>query len=305
MRRWAAVAVAALATGGTFACREGRPPADPAYAAKVGRLRAERIAELSGESGWLTLVGIHWLKPGAIRLGSGAGNDIVLHSEDVPAFAGTIELSGDGSVVLRARPEAGATLRGEPVTELALRSDRDGSPDVVEIAGLRMNLIDRSGSRALRVRDPRSPRRAAFRGIPYFPVDPRLRVSATLERYDAPREVLVASAQGPAQRMLAPGLLRFRIGAAPCRLEPFAAAAEAESLFIVFRDATAGRETYGAGRFLDAAAPAPGSNRVILDFNLAYNPPCAFTPHATCPLPPPQNVLPVPIEAGEKDPGGH
>jgi hypothetical protein len=306
MRRWTfAVQVVPLVVGVSLACREVRPSAEPAYVAAIEKQRAARLAELTSDVGWLTLVGIHWLQPGANRLGAGATNNIVLHGDGVPEFAGVLEVAADGGVILRTSRAAGFTLGGEPVAEAALRTDRQGSPDVLEIAGLRMNVIDRSGSLALRVRDPRSPRRSAFKGISYFAIDPRLKVEATLERYRVPREVTVATAQGPAQRMLAPGLLRFTIGTTPCTLEPFADSPEAKELFIVFGDATGGRETYGAGRFLDAAAPAPGRSDVILDFNLAYNPPCAFTPYATCPLPPARNILSVPIRAGERDPGGH
>jgi uncharacterized protein (DUF1684 family) len=298
-----AIALAIVASG---ACKGGRPAADPAYAAEIEKRRAERLGALTGEDGWLTLVGIYWLKPGENRLGGGgAGNDIVLPGGTVPAFAGVITVEGDGIVTFRAGPGTAAVIHDETVSEAVLRTDRQGRPDVVEMAGLRMTVIDRSGSLALRVRNPRSSRRTAFNGIPYFPVDPRLRVEAALERYDAPREIAVASAQGPAQRMLAPGRLHFRVGATDCTLEPFAASAEAKDLFIVFSDATAGKQTYGAGRFLDAAAPAPGTATVVLDFNLAYNPPCAFTHYATCPLPPPHNVLPVRVAAGEMDPGGH
>jgi hypothetical protein len=285
-------------------CARRPAPADPAYLAAIEKQRAARLAALTSESGWLTLVGIHWLKPGSSRLGSGAANEIVLAGEGVPALVGRIEVAADGGATFVAAPGGGATMRGEPVASAVLRSDRQGTPDVIEVAGLRMSLIERSGSLALRVRDPNSPRRTRFKGIPAFPVDPAFRIAAVFEPYPAPREVTVASAQGPAQKMLAPGLLRFRVGSTECTLEPFADSADA-ALFLVFADATSGRETYGAGRFLDAAAPAPGTGTVVLDFNLAYNPPCAFTPYATCPLPPPASVLPVAIRAGERTPEGH
>ena len=304
MGRWFVVVMATLVLGACGGCKPKRPAADPAYVAAVERHRSERLAKLTSDTGWLTLVGIHWLKPGVNRLGTDPGDDIVLSGRAVSGFSGELDVTADGSVLLRTSSEARAAIKGAPVTEATLRSDRQGDADVVEIGGLRLNVIDRGGSPALRVRDPHSPRRAGFKGIPYYPIDLRFRIEATFERYGTPREVMVASAQGPAQRMLAPGLLRFRVGAAECSLEPFAASAEATSLFVVFSDESAGRETYGAGRFLDADAPAQGE-RVILDFNLAYNPPCAFTPYATCPLPPARNVLPVPIEAGEKFAGDH
>jgi uncharacterized protein (DUF1684 family) len=304
-RESVACSLAALALALGLSCTRQPEPADPAYAAAIEKARAERVAALTGEGSWLTLVGIHWLKPGTNRLGSAAGNEIVIKGEGVPALVGRIEVAAGGGATFVGASGGGATVRGEPITTaVALRSDRQGKTDLVEVAGLRMSLIDRSGALALRVRDPKSPRRTGFKGIPYFPVDTDLRVDAILDRYSTPKEVMVASAQGPAQKMLAPGLLRFRIGSTECTLEPFADSADAE-LFVVFADATSGGDSYGAGRFLDAPAPAPGSGAVVLDFNLAYNPPCAFTPYATCPLPPPQNVLPVAISAGEKTPEEH
>ena len=306
MRRLTAVATAVLVAAVAAACREQRRPADPAHLAAVEKARAARLSALTAESGWLTLTGIHWLKAGTTSVGGAAGCDVVLRGDGVPALVGTLELGPDDGVVLRPEPGAGVTLRGAPMTAAtALRTDRSGAPDVVEVAGLRLTVIDRGGARALRVRDPRSRLRTDFQGLSYFPVDDRYRVEATLERFAAPREAAVPSAQGPAPRRLGPGVRRFSVDGRPCTLEPFAAGADAEELFLVFGDATGGAETYGAGRFLDAPAPPPASSTVVLDFNLAYNPPCAFTPYATCPLPPPQNVLPVPIRAGEKAPQGH
>jgi hypothetical protein len=287
------------------ACSQRPPTPAPAYVAEVERWRSERLASLTSESGWLTLVGIHWLKPGVNRFGSAPENDIVLMGQEVPAIAGNLELRPDGSVLLHASAAARITTQGAAVTERALRTDRSGKPDVLTVGSLRMHLIDRSGSIALRVRDPKSPRRTGFNGIDYFPIDSRLKVMATYERYPSPREASVASAQGPAQKMLVPGILRFHIGAKEVSLEPFVSAPNDESFFIVFSDATAGRETYGAGRFLDADVPKDGATSATLDFNEAYSPPCAFSPYATCPLPPRQNVLPFRIEAGEKVPSNH
>ncbi len=287
------------------ACAQRAPAPSSTYVAEIGKWRSDRLAALTSENGWLTLVGIYWLKPGANRFGSAHDNDIVLASEGVPASAGSLELKPDGTVLLHASAVVAITARGVVVTEMPLRTDRSGKPDVLTVGGLRMHLIDRSGSIALRVRDPKSPRRTGFKGIDYFPIDPRLKVEATYERYAAPREVSVASAQGPAQKMLVPGVLRFRVGGTDASLAPFVSSPADQSFFIVFSDATAGRETYGAGRFLDAEIPKAGGSIATLDFNEAYSPPCAFSPYATCPLPPRENVLPFRLEAGEKVPGTH
>jgi hypothetical protein len=296
-----------------FACAFGllaavgcdrRPPADPAYLAELEAWRAERLARLTAEDGWLTLVALAWLEPGDNSFGSAPFNRVVLPGRGVPPVAGTLTLEADGTVVLRTAPEAGVTVDGQPAGEARLRSDRDGSPQVVAVGPLRIRIIERGGRMAVRARDPGSPARASFPGIEYFPVDPRLRVEGTYEPYAEPHEVRIQSYQGPDQAMLAPGVVRFEIAGEPCALEPLAASREPTGFFFVFRDATAGTETYGAGRFLDADAPDPATGKVTLDFNRAYNPPCAFTPYATCPLPPPQNVLAVRIEAGEMMRGG-
>jgi uncharacterized protein (DUF1684 family) len=281
-----------------------RPPADPAYLAELEAWRGERLAELTAEDGWLTLVALAWLEPGDNPFGSAPSNRVVLPGRGVPPVAGTLTLEADGAVVLRTAPEAGVTVDGQPATEARLRSDRDGSPQIVAVGPLRFRIIERGGRKAVRARDPGSPARASFPGLEYFPVDPRLRVEGAFEPYAEPREVRIQSYQGPDQTMIAPGIVRFEILGAACALEPLTSSREPEEFFFVFRDATAGTETYGAGRFLDADLPDPATGRVILDFNRAYNPPCAFTPYATCPLPPPQNVLAARIEAGEMMRGG-
>jgi len=281
-----------------------RPPADPAYLAELETWRAERLAKLTGEDGWLTLVALAWLDPGANPFGSAPANRVVLPGRGVPPVAGTLILEADGTVVLRTAPEAGVTIDGHAVTEARLRSDRDGSPQTVAVGPVRFHIIERGGRKAVRARDPDNPVRAAFQGIEHFPIDARLRVEGTFDPYGEPRALQVPSHQGPNQTMLAPGIVRFSILGKACALEPLTSSREPTEFFFVFRDATAGIETYGAGRFLDTELPEPGTGKVILDFNRAYNPPCAFTPYATCPLPPPQNVLAVRIEAGEMMRGG-
>jgi hypothetical protein len=297
---WSTCVVALLAAA---AC-DRRPPADPAYLAEIEAFRAERLARLTAENGWLTLVALAWLEPGDNRFGSAPVNRVVLPGSGVPPVAGTLTLETDGAVVLRTAPEAGVAIDGQAATEARLRSDRDGSPQVVTIGSVRFHIIERGGRKAVRARDPDSPARAAFTGIEHFPIDPRLRVEGTFEPYGEPREVRVQSHQGPDQTMLAPGLVRFSLRGRPLALEPLVASRQPTEFFFVFRDATAGTETYGAGRYLDTELPEAGTGRVVLDFNRAYNPPCAFTPYATCPLPPPQNVLPVRIAAGEMMRGG-
>jgi len=276
------------------------PPPDPAWVAEVEAWRARRLASLTRPDGWLTLVGLHWLEVGRNRVGSAVDAEVFLEEAHVPAHVATLELTPDGQVLLDPVPGSGLLVNGEPAEPGPLTTDRGDSPSLLSLGPLRMVVIQRQDRFALRVRNPDSPLRANFAGLEYFPLDPRMRLPARLEPFDEPREVTVPVAQGPPQRFLAPGVVRFSLYGRDLSLLPLISSPDDPTFFFVFRDATSGRQTYGGGRFLDAAAPPPGSLELTLDFNFAYTPPCAFTPHATCPLPPPENVLPVPIRAGEK-----
>ncbi|MGE5235419.1 MAG: DUF1684 domain-containing protein [Acidobacteriota bacterium] len=303
-RRGLLLMTAGTLLASTLACAKRVETTDPAYAAELARWHEARIAALTREDGWLTLVGLYWLHRGVNRFGSAPGNEVILHGADVPPVAGLFEVRSDGAVIVRTGPESGVTLAGAPVAERTLRADATGSPDVLALGSLRFYIIERAGTLGVRVKDLDSPAKKDFRGIETFPVDPAFRLDATFEAYPTPRQIEVPSAHGPAQSMLVPGVVRFTVAGRACSLEPFVSSPDDRQFFFVFRDATAGRETYGAGRFLDAEGPAAGSKRLVVDFNRAYNPPCAFTPYATCPLPPAANILPVRIEAGEMMRGG-
>lgn len=284
------------------ACAEHVPPPDPAYLAEVEAWRAERLERLTADDGWLTVVGLDWLEPGINRFGSDPANEIVLDAPGIPGLAGTIELSDDGTVVARAAAGAEVTVNGEPMAESVLHSDAQGEPDLVGVGRLRFFIIERAGRLAARVKDPQAAARRDFAGIDSFPVDPRYRVTATLEPYPEPREVEIPTVLGTPTTMLAPGVLHFTLLDRELSLEPYLSAPDDPEYFLIFRDLTSGETTYGAGRFLSAPA-ADAEGRTTLDFNLAYNPPCAFTPYATCPLPPPGNSLAVAVESGEMHAG--
>jgi hypothetical protein len=280
-------------------CGRNVPSPDPAYVAEIEAWRAQRLERLTADDGWLTMIGLHWLAPGANRFGSDPVNEIPLNGSDVPALAGTVELLADGSVIARAAEGAIVTINGAPLVDSVIRSDAQGEPDIVGVGRLSFFIIDRGGRLAARVKDPEAPARTEFNGIEHFPIDPRYRVTAHLEPYPEPREVQIPTVLGTPTTMLAPGILRFTLRGEELSLEPYVNAADEPEYFLIFRDRTSGDTTYGGGRFLDAAA-AGADGATVIDFNLAYSPPCAFTPHATCPLPPPQNSLRVAVEAGEK-----
>ncbi len=299
------VTILAVAATGVAGCARRPPAVDPAYRAEIEAWRAERLARLTAADGWLTLTGLFWLRPGANRFGSDPGNEVVLPAGRAPAVAGTLELRSDATVVVHPAAEVGLTINGGSPTDRALASDRQGRPDLLRLGSLTLYVIGRAGKLGVRVKDAENQARVRFKGIEHFPIDPAFRVRATFEPYPSPREVPVATVQGPTQRMTAPGLVRFTLGGRPLALEPFLESPTDTTFFFVFKDVTSGRETYGAGRFLDAAAPPQGTRELVLDFNEAYTPPCGFTPFATCPLPPPENVLPLRVEAGEKYRGTH
>jgi uncharacterized protein len=264
------------------------------YKAEIEQWRHTREAELTAEDSWLTLAGLFWLKEGKIRIGSAPSNGIVL-PPGAPPKLGVLEFH-DG--VTTFHPEPGAVnVDGKPATAQTLTPDVSGAPDILRAGSLSMLIIKRGSRYGLRLRDNNSQLRRHFTGLKYYPVKPEYRVAARFMPYKPPKIIAVPNVLGETEDEASPGYLEFSLQGQVLRLDPIL---ENRSLLLIFKDATAGKETYPAGRFLDAAMPVPGNgDEVILDFNKAYNPPCAFTPYATCPLPPRQNVLPVRIEAGE------
>jgi uncharacterized protein (DUF1684 family) len=266
---------------------------------EVERWRAARDAALRRSTGWLTLVGLSWLHQGENVVGSGPSSDVLLPPGRAPEVVGTVGLER-GVVTFVPHPGSGVTSEGHPVTaSIALKDDAGGRrPTMLRVGPIAFHVIDREGEKAVRVRDTGSPALSTFEGMSYFPIDPSWRVAARFEAFEASISALLPNVLGRAETYLTPGRLDFGVGGERYRLDAFREAG-GDDLFVVFGDATNGLETYGGGRYLHA--PLPDANgRVTLDFNMAYNPPCVFTPFATCVLPPPQNRLPLRIEAGEK-----
>jgi uncharacterized protein (DUF1684 family) len=273
----------------------------PNYAADVEAWRVKREARLKADGGWLTVAGLFWLKEGANRFGSGKDNDVVLPSP-APERAGVFEFQA-GKVKLRLEAGVPASIDGKLVTTADMRPDTSGSPDVLALGPLTMHVIERGGRFGIRLKDNDSPARKAFKGLEWFPVSEQYRVTARFVPYDPPRKITIPNVLGDASEMPSPGYAAFSLGGKELRLDPVLEDAASDELFFIFRDETSGRGTYGGGRFLYTEKPKDGS--VVLDFNKAYSPPCAFTQYATCPLPPKQNRLGVRIEAGEKSDIAH
>jgi hypothetical protein len=306
--RSALVALAAVLTVGvTAGCGEGRGGAHPDAGISAAEFRERnlewrqrRLERLTEPYGWLSLIGLVILDPGtALTVGSAPDSDIVVPRG--PARWGTLRVAGDGRSAAFdvAQPGGGVTVDGQPGPggELSV----DGEPTRVEAAGIRMHLVDPGGQLALRIRDPEAPTRQRFAGLDYFGLDPSWRVDAAFEPHPTGRTIRVANVMGQLIDEPNPGRVRFTRNGQTITLEAVLSGDEDE-LFFIFADRTSGRETYGLGRFLYADLPADG--RVMLDFNQAYNPPCAFNAYTTCPLPPPGNRVDAEIRAGEKEYAG-
>ncbi|MDE2279959.1 MAG: DUF1684 domain-containing protein [Xanthomonadaceae bacterium] len=280
------------------------------YTHEIEQWRAARVARLTGPDGWLSLIGLDWLHDGANRVGSASDNDIVLKAG--PAHLGTVMLAAEGKVRIVLDGNSGATVDGKPVAEAALVDDMHAAagtaPTTVRFGNASFFVIDRDGRKALRVKDSDAEARRDFAGIDYFPIDPAWRVEAEWVPFVPEHELEIGTAIGTIDRVKVPGKAVFHRDGRTFELLPYQEEPGGE-LFFVIADNTSGKETYGAARFLYAALPAAGvakPGRVVLDFNRAYNPPCAFTPFATCPLAPPENRLDIAVTAGEKKyRGGH
>ncbi|MGH8156367.1 MAG: DUF1684 domain-containing protein [Rhodanobacteraceae bacterium] len=266
------------------------------YQREIDAWHAERICRLTAPDGWLSLVGLHWLVPGVNRIGSAADNDIVLAK--APAHLGTITWTAEGELSATFEPGQGATVDGAPAAQAVLRDDRGGETTRVAFATVDFIIIDRDGRKGLRVRDREAATRTGFVGIERFPVDRAWRIEAEWQPLDPPFRLATGTVIGTVETYAAPGKAAFVRDGHTFELFPVLEAPGDARLFLIFADATSDRETCGAARFL--YADMPRDRKVVLDFNKAYNPPCAFTAYATCPLAPPENRLDLRVMAGEK-----
>jgi hypothetical protein len=271
------------------------------YRAEIEKWRQDRETRLKSDGGWLTVSGLFWLKEGPNRFGSDPSSDIVLPA-GAPAAAGVFEHRA-GRTIVRAERGTSATVEGRAVTEMEMAPDSSDNPTVLALGDLTMFVVQRGEKFGIRLKDKNSRMRREFTGLKWYPIQPDYRVTATYTEYDPPKQIPIPTVLGTTENMASPGYLTFKLRGKTLRLDPVLEDPDARDLFIIFRDQTSGDTTYGAGRFLYADKPVNG--KVVLDFNQAYSPPCAFTPFATCPLPPPQNRLAVRLEAGEMKYGGH
>jgi hypothetical protein len=264
------------------------------YENEILTYRAEREERLrTNERSWLALAGLFWMVEGTNAFGSDPSNDIPLNGSGLPPRAGYF-IYKNGVVTLRVSDDVAMTCNGEPVRNKVLRFDIEENPDFLEVGSLIMVAIKRGRNCLIRVWDKENPARKEFTSLKHYPVNQAYLVTARFIPYDPPRVLKIRDVIGEEYDREFPGYALFTLGGRECRLE---AEKDGDGLFFNFYDPTNGNGTYPGGRFLDAEAPV--DRQVILDFNKARNPPCAYTDFATCPLPPSQNRLPVRIPAGE------
>lgn len=276
-------------------------PADPvaAHRAEVDAWHARREEKLTSPTGYLALVGLSWIGRGAHSVGSAPDSDVLLPAGRAPAQLGTLHV-GEGTLRFSAAEGEQVFVDDEPFTELELRSDQhDDGRTTLRTGEVEFWVIERGPRLGVRVRDPQSPTRRDYPGTERFPVDPAWRVQARFVPWVAPRLVSIPNVSGVSSDELLAGELQFELDGATHSLIPLP---EPDgSWWLIFADATTGDATYRGGRFL-VTEVAADDGTVWVDFNRAYNPPCAYSVFTTCPLPPEGNRLGVPVTAGELKP---
>jgi len=278
------------------ACNSSTPliTDEAAYMEDIKEWQEQRLERLKSKNGWLSLAGLFWLEEGENSFGSDPENDIVF-PEKADAFCGTLVLNS-GSVTLSVAEGVEIQHGDSLLTEMKLADDHSENTSHLQQGDLAWYIVKRGERYGIRLRDHKHPRIDELDHIPSYPIQTDYLVEATLEPFDSPKTMTVATPlEGFTESYKCPGILKFRIKGKELNLHPFASG---NGYFLVIADETSGLDTYGGGRFMYATPNSTG--RIILDFNKAYNPPCAFSPFATCPMPPRENFMPAAIEAGEK-----
>lgn len=269
--------------------------AESDYVKTVEKWRSDEERDLRKEDGWLSLAGLFWLKEGVNTVGVGSDYDVRLNDSFKGGKFGEITFK-DGFVTLKVENGVEAQSDDKSVTTIQLVPDEDGKPTKVRTGTQTFYVIKREEKLGVRLKDSNSKARLNFKGSHWFPVDESYKVTAKFEALPEAKEIMVPNVLGGFFKMKSPGMLQFSLKGKDYTLQPVED--EDGTLFIIFRDNSNLTDTYKAGRFLHADKAVNGET--VLDFNKAENPPCAFTPFATCPLPPPQNSLDLEIKAGEK-----
>ena len=263
--------------------------------AALNAFHAEREKILLADDGWFTVSGLHFLNPGENKFGSDPLNDIVLEYADVPKQAGVITMDGT-NVTIKAANGQTLTYNGKPAKEGVLHLAGDKPADTITFKTTTL-FLHYSGPRlAIRVRDQNAPLRKNFAGLKWYPPNPAVKVMGQFTPLAKAKTVQAPNILGDLEPFEVPGTVALTIGGKAVNMEAWKSG---NQLWFVFRDLTSADTTYQSARFLYTDMPGP-DGKLVMDFNRARNPPCAYNQWTTCPLPPSSNKLPVRIEAGEK-----
>ena len=269
-----------------------------AYAAETAEWRVKRLDAIAGPDGWSTLAGLFWLDSTRYAIGSAPSNTIVMPVDHTPAVFGTL-IRRDSTFVFRAAKGVQVMVDSTRIDSVRMASDKGTAQTVLRAGSVTYRVIERVGRFALRVKDSSYVLRRDFKGLTYFPLDTSMRVLAHLVPHATPRTLRILNVIGQTDEYRSPGMLEFTIAGKPYHLTASFEGTDTTKYFVLFRDLTSRDSTYPAGRFM-YVTPVDSAGNTIVDFNRAFNPPCAFTAFATCPLPPAENVMKVAISAGEK-----
>jgi len=268
------------------------------YIQQIDDWHKQRVERLKEKDSWLSLAGLFWLEEGENSFGSDKSNSIIFPEGKAADFMGWFDLE-NGEVKIRLKPGIKITNKNQPITEMILQNDNSGKPIILKYKSLSWFVVKRQDKYGIRLKDNEHPEFDRFAGIDRYEIDTEWRVKANFVPYNPAKIIEIPTVMGTILEDPSPGFLQFEIDGNLYQLDP-TGKMESKRLFLIFADLTNGDETYGAGRFLSIDFPHPDST-VYIDFNKAYNPPCAFTKYATCPLPPKQNQLPLEVTAGEKN----
>jgi len=265
-----------------------------AYAQEMNEWLKSRFNTLNAPDGWLSLVGLEWMEEGENTFGGSVENNLKIAGENVPDQLGKLVLEGN-QVRIFPLSDSLMTIDGDSIEDGQVIWEKGEKTSIVELGNISFLVIERQGKVGIRVRDSKSKTLRAFQGTDFFPTDPTWRKIATFKPYEGGKELKVQNIIGTVETQISPGFLEFSHDGSQYQLDVII---EDDQYFMIFGDLTNGEETYGAGRYMYTTFPDE-NNKVVLDFNKSYSPPCVFTEFATCPLPPPQNVLPIAIPVGE------
>lgn len=305
LRRYPISLLALCLAGLTAGIAADKPATTTTWKADLLAWRAQQAKDLQTPNGWLTVIGLEWLKPGDNSFGSAKDNALVVKAPTAPSM-GVVKLNGDS---LQLVAPSGGYPKGllvdgtAPANPQVLAADSSGHASKITEGSVTITIIHRGDRYGLRIKDSKAAARSEFHGLKWFPPNEAYQVTAKWIPYNPSRQVPVPTILGTEVMSEVPGAAEFTLDGKTYRLEPMLESPDSKDLFFVFRDTTSKTETYGAGRVLYTPLPDHGLTQpgeVVLDFNRAENPPCAYTPYATCPLPTPQNRMQVAIPAGQQ-----